>query len=131
MELKSYKQLKPVNEEGTRKKRKDGVDQLFDLITNATDSTFPMKPQARMVLLDLAPEFNVIFHELFVMEVKQHRAQIVSIDAENDTEVIRWERTRKSKSVDIDKLLKYSVSDTSLRKFKPTSFFLPQPDAKN
>ncbi len=68
-ELKSYKQWKPVDGEGTSKKLKEGVERLFNLITNAIDSTFPMKPQARMVLLDLVLEFKVLFHEFFVMEV--------------------------------------------------------------
>ncbi len=68
-ELKSYKQWKLVDGEGTSKKLKEGVERSFDLITNAIDSTFPMKPQARMVLLDLMSEFKVLFHELFVMEV--------------------------------------------------------------
>ena len=68
-ELKTYKQWKPVDGEGTSKKLKEGVEQLFELITNAIDSTFPMKPLARMVLLDLVAEFKILFHELFVMEV--------------------------------------------------------------
>jgi hypothetical protein len=68
-ELKSYKQWKPINREGMSKKLKEGVERSFDLIMNAINSTFPMKPQARMLLLDLMSEFKVLFHELFVMEV--------------------------------------------------------------
>jgi hypothetical protein len=45
--------------------------------------------------------------------------------------MIRWETTRKTKSVDIKDLQKYSISDKSPRKPKPMEFFLPQPDAKN
>ena len=47
------------------------MEHLFDLITNAIDSTFPMKPQAWMVLLllNLVSKFKVLFHKLFVMEV--------------------------------------------------------------
>ena len=62
-ELKTYKQWKPVDGEGTSKKLKEGVEQLFELITNAIDSTFPMKPLARMVLLDLVAEFKILFHK--------------------------------------------------------------------
>ena len=58
------------------------------------------------------------------------KSEIVSIDSENDTAMIRWETTRKTESVDIKDLQKYSISDKSLRKRKPTEFFLPQPDAK-
>jgi hypothetical protein len=68
-ELKSYKQWKPLDGEGMSKKLKEGMERSFDLITNAIDSTFLMKPHARMVLLDLVLEFKVLFHELFVMEV--------------------------------------------------------------
>ena len=69
LELKSYKQWKPVDGEGTSKKITEGVERSFDLIKNAIDSTFGMKPQARVVLLDLVTEFKMLFHELFVMEV--------------------------------------------------------------
>jgi hypothetical protein len=68
-ELKTYKQWKPVDGEGTSKKLKEGVERSFELISNAIDSTFPMKPLARMVLKDLVAEFKIMFHELFVMEV--------------------------------------------------------------
>ncbi len=68
-ELKTYKQWKPVDGEGTSKKLKEGVERSFELITNAIGSTFPMKPLAQMVLLDLVAEFKILFHELFVMEV--------------------------------------------------------------
>ena len=44
--------------------------------------------------------------------------------------MIRWETTRKTKSVDIKDLQKYFISDKSTKKHKPTDFFLPQPDAK-
>ena len=69
VELKTYKQWKPVDGEGRSKKLKEGVEHAFDLITNAIDSTFPMKPQARMALMDLISEFKILFHELFMMEV--------------------------------------------------------------
>jgi hypothetical protein len=65
----SLEQWKPIDGEGTSKKFKEGVEQLFELITNTIDSTFPMKPLAQMVLLDLVAEFKILFHELFVMEV--------------------------------------------------------------
>ena len=45
------------------------MERSFELIMNAIDSTFPMKPLARMVLLDLVSEFKILFHELFVIEV--------------------------------------------------------------
>ena len=41
-EFKTYKQWKPVDGEGTSKKLKEGVEQAFDLITNAIDLTFPI-----------------------------------------------------------------------------------------
>ena len=69
LELKSYKQWKPVDGEGTSKKITEGVKRSFDLIKNAIESTFGMKPQARVVLLDLVTEFKMLFHELFAMEV--------------------------------------------------------------
>jgi hypothetical protein len=69
LELKSYKQWKPVDGEGTSKKITEGVKRSFDLIKNAIESTFGMKPQAQVVLKDLVSEFKMLFHELFVMEV--------------------------------------------------------------
>ena len=60
----------------------------------------------------------------------QYQGKIVGIDLENDMAMIRWETTRKTESVDIKDLQKYSISDKSPRKCKPTEFFLPQPDAK-
>ena len=69
LELKTYKQWKPVDGEGTCKKLKEGVERSFELIKNAIDSTFGMKPQARAVLVDLLTEFKMMFHELFIMEV--------------------------------------------------------------
>ena len=67
--LKTYKQWKPVDGEGTYKMLKEGVERSFELIKNAIDSTFGMKPQARAVLLDLLTEFKMMYHELFVMEI--------------------------------------------------------------
>ena len=69
LELKTYKQWKPTNGEGTSKKLKEGVERSFKLIKNAIESNFGMKPQARIVLLDLVTEFKMMFHELFIMEV--------------------------------------------------------------
>ena len=68
-ELKTYKQWKPIDGEGTSKKLKEGVERAFNLITNAIESTFPMKPQACMVLMDPVSEFKILLHELFMMEV--------------------------------------------------------------
>ncbi len=68
-ELKSYKMWKPIDGDGTSKKIKEGVERSFELIINAIESTFGMKPRARIVLLDLVSEFKVLFHELFIMEV--------------------------------------------------------------
>ncbi len=53
----------------------------------------------------------------------QYQGEIVSIDSENDTAVIRWETTWKTESVDIKNLQKYSISEKSLRKRKPTEYF--------
>ncbi len=68
-ELKTNKQWKPVDGEGTREKLKEGVERSFELIRNTIDLTFLMKPLAPMVLLVLISEFKILFHELFVMEV--------------------------------------------------------------
>ena len=56
--------------------------------------------------------------------------RIIDIDLENDTTMIKWETTKKSESVSIEDLQKNSIDDKSLRKRKPTDFFLPQPDKK-
>ncbi len=69
LELKSYKQWKPTDGEGTSKKLKEGIEHSFDLIKNAIESNFGMRPQARAMLLDLMTEFKMLFHDLFVMEV--------------------------------------------------------------
>ncbi len=42
LELKSYKQWKPTDGEGTSKKLKEGLARSFDLITNAIESNFGM-----------------------------------------------------------------------------------------
>ncbi len=60
----------------------------------------------------------------------QYRGKIVSIDSENDTAMIRWETTRKTELVDMKDLKKYSISEKSPRKRKPTEFLLSQSDAK-
>ncbi len=67
--LKSYKQWKPTDGEGTSKKLKEGMEQSFELIQNAFKTTFGMRPQAQVVLLDLVTEFKMLFHKLFVVEV--------------------------------------------------------------
>ena len=69
LELKSYRQWKPTNVEGDSKKITEGVERSFDLIKNAIESTFGMKPQVCVVLSDLVMEFKMLFYELFVMEV--------------------------------------------------------------
>ncbi len=46
LELKSYKQWKPTNGEGTSKKLKEGVERLFKLIKNTIETTFGRRPQA-------------------------------------------------------------------------------------
>ncbi len=60
----------------------------------------------------------------------QYRSKIISIDSEYDTATIRWETTRKTKLVDMKDLKKYSISEKSPRKRKPTEFLHPQSDAK-
>ena len=71
LELRTYKQWKPTDGDGTLRKLEEGVERSFDLIDNAIESTFAMKPQARMVLLELVGEFKSLFHGLFVMEVNR------------------------------------------------------------
>ena len=56
--------------------------------------------------------------------------QIVHIDLENDTAMIKWETAKKSESVSIEDLQKISINYKSLRTRKPMDFFLPQPDTK-
>ncbi len=63
LELRSYKQWKPTDGEGTSKKLKEGVEHLFDLIRNAIESTFGMKPHAWAVLLESVTEFKALFHD--------------------------------------------------------------------
>ena len=53
----------------------------------------------------------------------QNCGQIVDIDLENDTTMIKWETTKKSESVSFEDLQKISIDDKSLRKCKPTDFF--------
>jgi hypothetical protein len=89
-ELKTYKQWKPVDGEGTSKKLKEGVERLFELITNAIESTFPLKPLARMVLMDLVSEFKALFHELFVMEVNLFYEETLNkVGGEHPTDATR------------------------------------------
>ncbi len=89
-ELKTYKQWKPVDGEGTSKKLKEGVERPFELITNAIESTFPMKPLARMVLMDLVSEFKALFHELFVMEVNLFYEETLNkVGGEHPTDATR------------------------------------------
>jgi hypothetical protein len=52
----------------------------------------------------------------------QYQGKIVGIDLENVTAMIKWETTRKTESVDIKDLKKYSISDKSPRERKPTEF---------
>ena len=90
VELKTYKQWKPVDGEGRSKKLKEGVEHAFDLITNAIDSTFPMKPQARMALMDLISEFKILFHELFMMEVNLfYKDTLNKVGGEHPTDATR------------------------------------------
>lgn len=69
LELKSYKTWKLVDDDGTARKLEEGVERSMELITNAIESTFGSKPQARMVLLALVTEFHKLFHDLFGLEV--------------------------------------------------------------
>ncbi len=69
LELKTFKMWKLVDRDGTSKKLEEGVECSFELITNAIDSTFGSKPQARLVLLALVNNFKTLFQELFALEV--------------------------------------------------------------
>ncbi len=69
LELKTFKMWKPVDKDGTSKKLEEGAEHLFKLITNTIESIFGSKPQARLVLLALANNFKMLFHELFALEV--------------------------------------------------------------
>ncbi len=44
LELKTLKMWKPVDGDGTSKKLEEGMECLFELITNAIESTFGSKP---------------------------------------------------------------------------------------
>ncbi len=88
--LKTYKQWKPIDGEGMSKKLKEGVELSFELITNAINSTFLMKPLARMVLLDLVSEFKILFYELFVMEVNLfYKDTLNKVGGEHPTDATR------------------------------------------
>jgi predicted nucleic acid-binding Zn-ribbon protein len=90
--LKTYKQWKPVDGEGTYKMLKEGVERSFELIKNAIDSTFGMKPQARAVLLDLLTEFKMMYHELFIMEVNLFYEETLNkVGGEHPSDVSRVE----------------------------------------
>ncbi len=69
LELKTFKMWKPVDRDGTSKKLEESVEHLFELITNAIESTFGSKPQARLVLLALINDFKMLFHKLFALGV--------------------------------------------------------------
>ena len=66
------------------------MERSFELITNAIESTFPMKPLARMVLMDLVSEFKALFHELFVMEVNLFYEETLNkVGGEHPTDATR------------------------------------------
>jgi hypothetical protein len=66
------------------------VERTFDLITNAINSTFPMKPQAHMMSMDLISEFKILFHELFVMKVNLFYEDILNkVGGEHPTDATR------------------------------------------
>ncbi len=69
LELKTFKMWKPVDGDGTSRKLEEGMECLFELITNAIESTFGSKPQACLVLLALINNFKMLFHEIFALEV--------------------------------------------------------------
>ncbi len=52
----------------------------------------------------------------------QHRAQIVSIDIENNTTKIKWDTTQRNGTVELTDLTKYTMNDIGLRKRKSTDF---------
>ncbi len=54
-----------------------------------------------------------------------HQACIVQIDTENKLTMIQWEKTRKTDSVDLGDLKRFSIEDSTPRKQKSTNFFLP------
>jgi hypothetical protein len=54
-----------------------------------------------------------------------HQARIIEIDTENKLATIKWETTRKTDSVDIRDLKRFSMEDSTLRKRKSTNFFSP------
>ena len=68
------------------------MERSFELITNAIDSTFGMKPFAWMVLLDLVAEFKILFHELFVMEVNLfYKDTLNKVGGEHPTNATRMQ----------------------------------------
>jgi hypothetical protein len=69
LELRTYKQWKPINREGKCKRLKEGMERSYELIRNVIESTFGMKLHAQTVLLELVRKFKNLFHDLFVMEV--------------------------------------------------------------
>ncbi len=71
MVLKTYKQWKPTDGDGTLKLLEKGVKRSFELIDNAIEATFGMKLEPRSVLLELVWEFKGLFHSFFMMEVNR------------------------------------------------------------
>jgi hypothetical protein len=52
----------------------------------------------------------------------QHRAQIVSIDIENNTTNIKWDTAQRRDTVELTDWTKYTMNDIGLRKRKLTIF---------
>jgi hypothetical protein len=90
LELRTYKQWKPVDGEGTRKRLKDGMERSFELIRNAIESTFGMKPHAQTVLLELVRKFKNLFHDLFVMDVNCfYKETLIMVGGEHPSKASR------------------------------------------
>jgi hypothetical protein len=54
-----------------------------------------------------------------------HKAQIVDIDMENKSALIRWEMTRNIDYVDLEDLKLFSIDYSAPRKQKSTDFYTP------
>jgi hypothetical protein len=60
-----------------------------------------------------------------------NKAEIVNIDTENNTALIRWEMTLKVDLVDLKDLNLFSLKNALPKKQKPTDFYNPSSVKKN
>jgi hypothetical protein len=60
----------------------------------------------------------------------QHKAELIDIDMDNNTALIRWETTRNIDLDDLEDLKRFSLEDATPRKQKSTDFYTPSSGKK-